>query len=35
MISNIPALDNVSKCNCMWGGVISITDPGQQTKQIP
>jgi hypothetical protein len=35
VISNLPALDNVSTCNCMWGGVITITDPGQQTKQIP
>ena len=35
VIVNIPALDNVSKCNCMWGGVITITDPGEQTKQIP
>jgi len=29
------ALDNVSTCNCMWGGVISITDAGQQTTEIP
>jgi hypothetical protein len=30
-----PALDNLSTCNCTWGGVISITDPGQQTTEIP
>jgi uncharacterized protein DUF4280 len=29
------ALDSASKCRCMWGGVITITDPGQQTEQIP
>ncbi|HUN42437.1 MAG TPA: DUF4280 domain-containing protein [Acetobacteraceae bacterium] len=34
-INNKTALDNVSICNCMWGGVISITDPGEQTVQIP
>lgn len=35
MLSNQPALDNVSKLNCNWGGVISITNPGQTTEQIP
>jgi hypothetical protein len=34
-INNLVALDNVSMCNCMWGGVITITDPGQQNVQIP
>jgi Domain of unknown function (DUF4280) len=34
-ITNIPALDNVSTCSCMWGGLITITNPGQQTKNIP
>ncbi len=34
-IANKVALDNVSMCNCMWAGVISITDPGEQTVQIP
>ena len=29
------ALDNSSTCNCMWGGVISVTDAGQQTTEIP
>jgi hypothetical protein len=34
-ISEQVALDNVSTCSCMWGGVITITQPGQQTTQIP
>ena len=29
------ALDNSSMCNCMWGGVISVTDAGQQTTEVP
>jgi hypothetical protein len=29
MIGNQPALHDGCKCNCMWGGVISITFPGQ------
>ncbi len=29
------SLDNISMCSCMWGGVITITQPGQQTTQIP
>lgn len=34
-IANMPALDSTSKCMCNWGGVISITYPGQVTEQIP
>ncbi|MDN5870686.1 MAG: DUF4280 domain-containing protein [Nitrococcus sp.] len=30
-----PALNNSSKCMCNWGGVISITSPGQITIQVP
>ena len=29
MVGKQPALNNTSKCNCLWGGVISITYPGQ------
>jgi hypothetical protein len=29
------ALDDLSTCNCMWGGVISVTDAGQETTDIP
>jgi hypothetical protein len=34
-ISEQVALDDISMCSCMWGGVITITQPGQQTTQIP
>ena len=30
-----PALDNVSTCQCAWGGVITVTNPGQATEMIP
>jgi len=35
LINNFPALNNTSTCFCMWGGVISVTMPGQFTVQIP
>jgi hypothetical protein len=35
MIGNFPALNNSSKLACMWGGVIQINNPGQQTIQVP
>ncbi len=35
MLSNMPALNNLSKLMCTWGGVISVTVPGQFTEQIP
>ena len=35
MIANMPALDDTSKCLCLWGGVIEITNPGQMTTEIP
>ena len=35
LIGNSPALNDVSKCTCTWGGVISITNPGQGTTSIP
>lgn len=34
-IASQPALDNISACNCAWGGVIAILNPGQRTKNIP
>jgi hypothetical protein len=35
LIANMPALDNVSTCMCMWAGVITIVDPGQVQTEIP
>jgi hypothetical protein len=35
MIGGQPALDNTCQLECDWGGVITITDPGQTTVQIP
>ncbi|PHR46568.1 MAG: hypothetical protein COA32_10515 [Fluviicola sp.] len=34
MIANMPALDNSCTCNCMWGGVISFSQPGQTQCQV-
>lgn len=34
-IANQPALDNVSKCNCLWAGIISVAFPGQVQTNIP
>jgi hypothetical protein len=35
LLAYFPALDDPSKCMCVWGGVISITFPGQITTDIP
>ena len=35
LLCNVPALDNVSKLVCMWGGMIQFITPGQMTEQIP
>lgn len=35
IVDNMPALNNTSKCMCMWGGVISIVSPGQFTVNEP
>lgn len=35
LVANMPALNNSSKCMCTWAGVISVTNPGQFTVQIP
>ena len=35
LIADIPALDNISTCMCMWAGVISVADPGQTSVEIP
>lgn len=35
MIGNMPALNSSSMCTCMWGGVITISFPGQGTTMVP
>ena len=36
MVGNQPALrNNNCKCNCMWGGVITISNPGTRSAQVP
>lgn len=35
LLANFPALDNVSQLMCVWAGVITITDAGEETVQIP
>ncbi len=35
LIGSQPALNNTSKCMCNWAGVISVTNPGQMTTEIP
>lgn len=35
LIANMPALDNVSKCLCNWGGVIGFAFPGTVKTMIP
>ena len=33
MVKNFPAVDSTCTCMCTWGGVISITNPGQVVVQ--
>ncbi len=35
LIGNLPSLNMTSQCMCMWGGVITITMPGQMTAMVP
>ena len=35
LVGGKPALNDSSKCNCSWSGVISITTPGTTKTQIP
>ena len=35
IVDNMPALNNTSKCMCLWAGVISIVVPGQVTVMEP
>jgi hypothetical protein len=34
MIANKPALPSTATCTCAWGGVVTITNPGQTTVQV-
>lgn len=34
-IGSMPALTATSTCNCLWAGVITITNPGARTVQVP
>lgn len=33
-IGNFPALHSACQCMCQWGGVITISNPGQTTTQV-
>jgi hypothetical protein len=35
LLGNFPSLDNVSQLMCIWGGVITFSDAGEETVQIP
>ena len=35
LLGNQPTLDNVSQLMCIWGGVITFTNPGEMTVQVP
>jgi hypothetical protein len=35
LLANAPSLDNTCKLTCAWGGMISVTNPGQTTHLIP
>ena len=35
LIANMPALDNISKCLCMWGGAIAFSNAGTTKTMIP
>ena len=35
LLDNQPALDDVSKLMCAYAGIIEVTQPGQQTEEIP
>ncbi|MCU0967989.1 MAG: DUF4280 domain-containing protein [Rubrivivax sp.] len=35
LVANMPALNNTCTLNCAWGGVITISYPGQTNHMIP
>lgn len=35
LLAHFPALDDISFCPCMWGGMVKIAFAGQTTEVIP
>jgi hypothetical protein len=35
LLANFPTLDNVSQLMCMWAGVITFTNAGEETVMVP
>jgi len=35
LLGNQPTLDNISQLMCIWGGVITFTDAGEETVNVP
>src|SRR5436309_14669055 len=35
LLANFPTLDNVSQLMCIWGGMITFTNPGEETVEVP
>jgi hypothetical protein len=35
LLGNFPTLDNVSTCQCNWGGTVTITQPGTTKTMVP
>jgi hypothetical protein len=35
LLGNFPTLDNMSKLNCIWGGIIQFITPGEFTVMEP
>lgn len=35
LLANFPTLDDTSKLNCIWGGVIQFVSPGETTVEVP
>lgn len=35
LLGNFPTLDNTSELICTWGGVITFSDAGEETVEVP
>lgn len=35
LLGNFPTLDNVSQLMCIWGGVITFNNAGEETVEVP